>query len=109
MTFIAEMRLRILGIDYEVKEVYDMSRICSATGHFDSLLKEIRIDKDLHASEKQRVILHELLELLNRELDLNLDHNQQINKLDAGLFHIFKDNPQLLKMLLDQPFEDIPK
>jgi hypothetical protein len=96
------MTLRIAGIDHEVKEVHDLARVDGATGHFDPILKEIRIDEDQHPQEKQRILLHEILEAVDREFYLKLDHNGQLSKLDAALFQIFKDNPQLLRLFLDE-------
>lgn len=79
--------IRILGKDYEVKYVKGLADF----GSTDFNTQVILIKEDMTDENKQSVILHEILEILNEANDLNLKH-QDIQTLEAGLFSVYKDN-----------------
>ena len=79
--------IRILGKDYEVKYIKGLADFGSTDFNSNIIL----IKEDMTDENKQSVILHEILEILNEANDLNLKH-QDIQTLEAGLFSVYKDN-----------------
>lgn len=79
--------IRVLGKDYEVKYIKGLADF----GSTDFNTQTILIKEDMTDENKQSVILHEILEILNEANDLNLKH-QDIQTLEAGLFSVYKDN-----------------
>ena len=79
--------IRILGKDYEVKYIKGLADFGSTDFNSNIIL----IKEDMTDDNKQSVVLHEILEILNEANDLNLKH-QDIQTLEAGLFSVYKDN-----------------
>ncbi len=93
-------KLRILGIDYPVvfTDMYKTGGNGNA-GTADTTGCKIFISNIINSEQHQRsVLLHEILEALNYRLELKLEHNT-LTQLEAGLFTVFRDNPNLLKVL----------
>ncbi len=84
---------------FEVTVIYekDMGRQYDRTGFYDPVKSIIKIDADLNKQEQDRILIHEILEVINRNLYINLDHDEQINKLDAGLYQVLMDNKEVFK------------
>lgn len=80
-------KIRVLGKDYEVKYIKGLADF----GSTDFNNQIILIKEDMTDENKQSVILHEILEVINEATDMNLKH-QDIQTLEAGLFSVYKDN-----------------
>lgn len=52
-------------------------------------------------SSKAEGVLHEIVEALNSQFELKLEH-PKITTLSQGLFQVLVDNPKLVKYLADQ-------
>ena len=91
--------VRILGINYPV-EVIDMQLAAGNhnAGSMDTTGCKIFVSSSINTPEHQKaVLLHEIIEALNYRLELNLEH-AKITQLESGLFSVFQDNPELLKL-----------
>jgi len=51
----------------------------------------IRLNKNKTQSQIESTLLHEIIEALNINLELRLEH-PQISALEAGLYQVIKDN-----------------
>lgn len=94
--------LRILGVDYPV-EFTDMMKVGgnSDAGCMDSSGCKIFVSNNVNSPQHQRsVLLHEIIEALNYRLELGFQH-EKITQLEAGLFSVFRDNPELLDTFKD--------
>lgn len=88
--------LRILGLDIGVEYQEDLAREFNRSGHYDSYHKRIKIGSGASAQHQNLTLLHEVLEVLDTEMQLGLDHDTQLCKLEIGLWQVFRDNPHLL-------------
>ena len=79
--------IRVLGKDYEVKYIKGLADFGSTDFNTNTIL----IKEDMTDENKQSVVLHEILEIINEANDLNLKH-QDIQTLEAGLFSVYKNN-----------------
>ena len=87
--------VRILGANYSVSYEEDLF---DAVGAVHNNTLEIKIRSSRHNPEHQKsVLLHEIIEVLNYRLELDLEHNQ-ITQLETGLFSVLQDNPSLVKL-----------
>ena len=93
------MKIRVMGIDVEIVYEKDLGRQHEHTGIYDPVKSIIKIDADLNKQEQGRILIHEILEVINRSLDLGLNHDAQINKLDASLYQVIADNFDVLRKL----------
>jgi hypothetical protein len=81
------MEIKILGKTYKVKYIKGLADYGST--EFES--QTILIKDGMTEENKQSVLLHEIIEILNEDFNLSLPH-QTIQTLEAGLFAIYKDN-----------------
>jgi hypothetical protein len=61
------------------------------TGSCLSVHTTLWIDNNPSKSQQESTLIHEILEALNNENELNLTH-QQISTLECGLYQVLKDN-----------------
>ncbi|MHB8182620.1 MAG: hypothetical protein ACYDDN_02555 [Candidatus Desulforudaceae bacterium] len=86
--------LKILGLDYTVKQIDD-----NETGQFgthNGNTQVIRLNINKHPDQIASTLLHEIIEALDTNLELNLTH-PQISALEAGLYQVLKDNDLCFK------------
>ena len=83
-------KIKFLGHEYRISQV-TANEIEGCNGQTWLKLLEIRIDKDLPQSRKESVLLHEIIEIVNAHLELDLEH-RKIEVLEEILYSIFKDN-----------------
>lgn len=82
-------KLKILGHEYTVKLV-DLNET-DKFGSMNPNTNTIRINRNKAPSQQESTLLHEIIEALNCNLELGLDH-KQITGLEAGLYQVLKDN-----------------
>jgi len=92
--------LRILGHDIPVYEQKDLDREYNRAGHFDPKLMRIKIASGDAKGAQLSTVIHEVIEALDCILSLDLKHEEQLVKLEAGLFSVIQDNRKLIKRLL---------
>jgi len=90
-------KIRILGTDY----IYDDQVEMNNRGEIEFTGKKIRVNKILSNDLKMQTVLHELLEAINTELELNFEH-KVISQLDCSLKAIFMDNPKLKDIMFPE-------
>lgn len=88
--------MKILGYDYTVVEVTDSEEF----GSFDAQQQQILISADLCTEQQASTILHEIIEVINYHLDLDLEHSS-IMALEAALYQVLVDSKVDLPMLLN--------
>lgn len=81
----------INGIDYKVVEENHMASGDGLFGQARFIKQEIAIDKELSLSRKFQVLLHEIIEVINMDCELKLEHNQ-ITTLATQLYQVLKNN-----------------
>lgn len=93
--------VRILGIDYKIIFEDSQNSGMMDLGQVNTSQCTIRICSNANSKEHANcVLLHEIIEALNYRLELKLNHNI-ITSLESSLFQVFSDNPNILKMLLN--------
>lgn len=83
-------RVKILGYWYEINEEL-ASDIIEAEGKVDTHAHVIYLAKDLCNEERMSALFHEILEVVNKSYELELQHNK-ITTLETALYQIFLDN-----------------
>ena len=81
--------IKILGHTYAIIMIDDREN-----GDYGSLnpnTNTIRLNKNKTQSQIESTLLHEIIEALNMNLELRLEH-PQISAIEAGLYQILKDN-----------------
>lgn len=91
--------VRVGGRDFKIKllpsvEVGDGECVGQAFVHRGT----VKICKELPADTQASTLLHEILEIINNDFELRLEH-QQISTLEASLYGVLRNNPELLKEL----------
>lgn len=86
--------LRLLGSTYAL----DMDAEINDRGEAEFHNKKIRINRGLPKELKMATLLHELIEVINAEFELKLEH-RTISQIELGLKIIFMDNPELKNLI----------
>jgi hypothetical protein len=95
-------KVRIMGHDVNIEYEAELSRIQGHQGYYDPVKSAIKVDSDMNQQEQTRILIHEIIEVINRTLHLELHHDQQINKLDAAMMQLFADNKELMHKIIDE-------
>lgn len=85
-------KIKIGGQFYNV--VYDAKMVAKHNnkGEMDPVDNEIRVDLNMVKSQQEQTFIHEVIEALNSDYPLKLEH-VQIELLDALLYQVIIDNP----------------
>ncbi len=94
------MRFKILGFNIPVIYQKDLIREHSKRGHYDPFKGQIKICRDLNKQAQLECIIHEIFEVIETELVLELKHNEQLSKLATAWFQVLKDNKKIFERLL---------
>jgi len=81
--------IKILGHNYTIIMIDD--RESGDYGSLNPNTNTIRLNKNKTQSQIESTLLHEIIEALNINLELRLEH-PQISALEAGLYQVIKDN-----------------
>ena len=82
-------KLKVLGLDYEVKLIEGDE--AHYFGTHDGNTQIIRLNANKHKDQVASTLLHEIIEAINMHLDLGLSH-PQISALEIGLYQVLKEN-----------------
>jgi len=82
-------KVKVLGHEYSVILI-DQSQV-GEFGSTDVNTLTIRLSKNKAQGQIDSTLLHEIIEALNHDLELRLEHNQ-ISSLEASLYQVLKDN-----------------
>lgn len=98
-------RLIIGASAYTVKLVENLIAERGRSGECNFLRQTIQIDRALMDSKQKEVLLHEVLEAINEEYDVSLEHHQ-LSLLSVTLMATLRENKALRECLLGEG-EDI--
>ena len=89
--------LIIAGLKYKIELEKNLARDANALGTHCGNIATIKVDEDLRGCVKKKTLLHEILEAINFEYELKLEHNI-LCIIESALFEIInnKDNEWLL-------------
>ena len=87
------MKLKILGFNVPVKYVSN-ELLGENIGLYHGRHNEIFIDKDCDKQVQNDTLIHEIIECLNMNLELDLQHSQ-ITAISTGLYQVIKDNKKV--------------
>ena len=79
--------IKIGGLVYKIEYISGLADFGSTK--FDNQI--ILIDKEITEDNKISTLYHEIIEIINSQNDLSLNH-QTISTLEASLFQVIKDN-----------------
>lgn len=84
--------IKVLGHNYAV--VYDPKLLAKSNGNpgeVNYFLNEIVLSDEVPDSSRNETLIHEILEVLNNRLQLEIPHNT-ITVLSEGLYQTLRDN-----------------
>lgn len=90
--------LKISGVVYSIKEIDGLARDREALGEHCGNTAVINLDNGLTSQIQQKTLLHEIIEAINYQYELHLEHNK-ISVLETAIFAILKDNIWLFDFL----------
>lgn len=96
-----ENKLKICGMDCEITKVENYARDYNFLGTFCGNDSIIKLDNALKLNIEQKTLLHEIIEAINYQFELDLEHNK-ISTIESALFWIIKDNKWLLEYLKEE-------
>jgi hypothetical protein len=82
--------IQILGHTYTL-DLSEDNRDIEGHGSTDCLKQVIQIASNAHSQEQRSTLLHEIIEVLNFQLELKLEH-QKITALAEGLYQVLGAN-----------------
>lgn len=88
--------IKIGGLNYSVKKVKDLARDHDALGRCCGNSASIEIDMEIGKNVTDKVLLHEIIEAINFEYELNLEH-PKISILASTLYQVLIDNKGLFE------------
>ncbi len=90
------MKVNILGIDYEIKEVDEISKTQTMLGLIDYIEQIIYIKESLSVERKQEVLIHEIthgvLELIGLDEELE---EKDVQTLGLALYNLLTFNESI--------------
>lgn len=96
-------KIDILGDIFDVTYTEDVDKVASEKGkeapkkgstylgYFNLQNQSIHIDSSLTDRQKARVLLHEIIEIIIKQLVINIVHDD-IERLEHGLFYVLERN-----------------
>ena len=97
-------KIYIAGLEYDIEYIKHYARDAEALGSHCGNSCTIKIDTDLKLQVQQKTLIHEILEAINFEYSLKLEHDK-ICVLESGLFEVIKNNPELLRYFNNKEIE----
>ena len=91
------MKIHASGIDYDVVFSNKLSRDLGKSGQFNPPSCEITIDSTLPLQRQADTLIHEIVEQINYDLNLELGHDK-ITGIASGIFSVLRDNPEVVEL-----------
>ncbi|MDO4787425.1 MAG: hypothetical protein Q4A13_10835 [Fretibacterium sp.] len=94
------MRVKVMGVVYEVEEVGCVSRDGFLFGEVDHVAQKIRIDSSLRPDKRAETCLHEVLHCILQQLGDHEAHNDEsfVTRIASALAQVLMDNSELLAL-----------
>lgn len=89
-------KVKIGGIWYKIEYKKDLGRDREHLGECNCNTAKINLDSSLNDDVEKKVLLHEIIEAINWENELKLEHNK-ISTLEMNLYQVIIDNKELIK------------
>ena len=83
--------VKVGALIYQVRQESGLFGRHSKFGQHDFFRQEILLDADLPDRAKQSSLVHEIIEAINYNYELGLEHNK-ITTLETALYQILSDN-----------------
>lgn len=99
------MKVNVLGCDYTI--VHDKSMVSQRSetvcglGRCDHESQKISLNPSMPKAGQGSTLVHEVIEAINGELELALDH-KQITGLSCGLYQVLVANPVVFTKIMKQ-------
>lgn len=95
------VQLKILGLNYDLREVECIEHGTQDIGRVDFINQAIYIKKDLHNDRKKIVLIHEILHAIFEQLGFTEENeNEQfINSLAVAIYELLKNNYDVISSL----------
>ena len=93
---ITRIMIKIGGIYYKVIYKKDLARDRGHLGECCGNSAEIGLDNNLNKHVEDKVLLHEIIEAINFEYELKLEH-EKISILESSLYQVLIDNKELIE------------
>lgn len=84
-------KIKIGGFDYKYIEEENLTRDYGNLGQSCANNLTIIVDKSMPEQQKESTLIHEILEQINCNYELSLNHSQ-ICTLETALYQVYKDN-----------------
>jgi hypothetical protein len=84
-------KIRISGFDYTIKEEQNLAAKRDVWGEADVMGQNINLDKDSTQQRKGAALIHEIIEVINADCELELEH-YKIKTLGTQLYQVLRDN-----------------
>jgi hypothetical protein len=88
--------VKIGGIKYKIEYSKDLARDRGCLGECCCNSNVIRLDSDLSFHMERKTLLHEIIEAINFEYELKLEHTK-ISIIETALYQVIIDNAELIK------------
>lgn len=86
-------KINVLGLAYNISEQEDVSS-GTALGLCQFAKQQIILEKKQCQEQKEATLIHEILEAINNQLELELPH-KTICSLETGIYQVLKENKLL--------------
>ena len=84
-------KINVLGLTYDIIEQEDLVDGTGTSGQTWILKQKIFLDKKQCQQQKESTLIHEIIEAINSQLELELPH-KTICALEAGIYQSLSDN-----------------
>jgi GTPase Era involved in 16S rRNA processing len=85
-------KINVLGLTYKVSE---QENVCvdslTALGLCDFAKQKIVLDKNQCQEQKESTLLHEIIEAINNQLELEIPH-RVMSALETSIYQVIQDN-----------------
>ncbi|SCJ58689.1 Uncharacterised protein [uncultured Clostridium sp.] len=87
-------QINILGVSYTIEEVDTVNKTNPRRGEINYLTNEIKIDKNMPASLKEQVLMHEILHAVFDLIGLDKlsEDEKKVQSIATALHHVFSYN-----------------
>lgn len=89
------------AINYKITEVEGLASNHNALGRQCGNMAAIEIDINIPEKVKRKVLFHEILEAINYEFELNLEH-EKITILESSILGCIKQNKEAFSLIIEE-------
>jgi hypothetical protein len=87
-------KIKIGGLVFKVELYENLTAGAQSYGQMRPMEQKIVIDKTLSEQMQEQTFIHEILEVIDSNYELKLEH-RNISVLEAALYQVIKDNPKV--------------